>query len=194
MMYRIVTILLLFLLLITGSNLSAQQKKPGEQHPQNNNKNAHIFKPPVYLGKSEYTGGPIKRDVFNNLMKQGLMSHDSLGNNYRIVGFDFGYAERKLYEDSVGNLITMMDFLSEHCPGDTLAADITQTRSVQITNYLDGSPDSSEDVSRSIYNRVKLGDTLYFDKVLVSRYINTTQSLPDTSAILSRNMKFWIVK
>src|ERR1700733_2224366 len=109
MMHRTVTILLLFLLMITGSNLSAQQKKPGD-HPQNNNKSVHVFKPPVYLGHSEYTGGPIKKEVFNNLMKQGLTSHDSLGNHYRILGFDFGYAERKLYEDSVGNLVTLVDF------------------------------------------------------------------------------------
>ncbi len=193
MMHRTVTILLLLLLMIAGLNLSAQQKKPGTS-PQNNNKSARVFKPPVYLGHSELTGGPIRKEVFNSFMKQGLASHDSLGNRYRIVGFDFGYAERKLYEDSVGNLITIMDFLSEHCPGDTLTSDISQTKSAQVSNYLDGAPDVNEDVSKSIYNRVKPGDTLYFDKVLVARYINTTQSLPDTSAILGRNMKFWIVK
>ena len=193
MMYRTISLLLLILLIITGFNLQAQQKKPDDKSAQNNKKNTHIFKPPVFLGHSEYTGGPIKKEVFNNLMKQGLISKDSLGNRYRIVEFDFGYAERNLYEDSVGNLVAMMDYLSEHCPGDTLPVDITQTKHTEISNYLDGDPDSG-DVSRSIYNRAKPGDTLYFDKIQVAKYISATQSLPDTSAILARSLKFWIVK
>ena len=193
MMHRLAGILLLTLLLTTGFDLSAQQKKVDHEPTLNGKKSIHLFKPPVYLGHSENTGGPIKKDVFNNLMKQGLTAHDSLGNRYRIVGFDFGYAERNFYEDSVGNLIAMTDFLSEHCTGDSLPGDITQTKSTEIKNYLDGTPDNG-DVSRSIYNRTKPGDTVYFDKILVAKYINATQSLPDSAAILGRSMKFWIVK
>jgi len=192
MMHRTVTILLFILLVITGLNLSAQQKKTDSKATQPN-KASHIFKPTVYLGHSEYIGGPIKKDIFCNLMRQGLTSHDSLGNKYRIVGFDFGYAERNLYEDSLGNLMPMTDFSYEHCFGDTLTVDISHNNSTAISNYLDGTPDSS-DISRSIYNRAKPGDTIYFEKVLVAKYINATQSRPDSDAILGRSLKFWIVK
>ena len=194
MMHRTVHIFLLGFLLMTGIQVGAQQKGKEKGTPATGDKKAHhIFLPPVYLGNSDYTHGPLKKDVLNNLLKQGLTSHDSLGNRYRIVGFDFGYAERKLYEDSVGNLLPMTDYLSQHCKGATLPADLTETKNTAITNYLDGAPDSS-DVTRGIYERIKTGDTLYFDNVLVAKYMNATESRPDSSAILARGMKFWIVK
>ena len=193
MMHRLVTILLLALLIITGSDLSAQQKKTDNKQPQNNKKSSNILKPLVYLGNSDYTGGPIKKDVFNNFLKQGLVAHDSLGNKYRVIGFNFGYAERNLYEDSVGNLVTMTDYSFEYCAGDTVSGDISHTKNTAITNYLDGDPDNY-DVSKSIYNRVKPGDTIYFDQIKVVKYINATQSLPDSAAVLGRSLKCWIIK
>ena len=178
--------LLLLMIILASFELPAQQKKA-------EGKTSHVFMPPVYLGHSDKRGGPIKKDAFNSLLKQGLTCQDSLGNKYRIVGFDFGYSERKLYEDSVGNLITMMDYTSEYCPGDTLSTDISTTRVTAIQNYIDGAPDEG-DVSRSIYERVKVGDTVYFDHVIVAKYLNATESLPDNEAIMGRSMKFYFVK
>ncbi len=194
MMHRTVNILLLVLLIIIGFSSIAKQKEKGNGSDQHNaKKNNHIFMPPVYLGNSPNTRGPIRKDVLTGLLKQGLTSHDSLGNKYRVVGFNFGYAERKLYEDSVGNLVAMMDYLSEYCAGDTLSSDITHPRGTQITDNLDGTPDST-DITKSIYDRVKVGDTIYFDNIRVAKYIDAMRSAPDSDAILGKGMKFWIVK
>ncbi len=182
---RIVNILLCVLVVLAGTTATAQEKTAKEDK--------HVFMPPVYLGRSDYKGGPIKNTTFNSLLKQGLTCHDSLGNKYRVVGFDFGYNERNLYEDSVGNLMTLMDYTSEYCKGDTVSTNISKTRKTAISNYLDGDPDAN-DISKSIYERTKPGDTVYFDHIMVAKYINATESLPDAKAIKGRNMKFYFVK
>ena len=187
MTVRIVNIVLCLLLTLTHKTTLAQEKT-------NNGKDAKpAFMPPVFLGRSDYKGGPIKNATFNALLKQGLTCHDSLGNKYRVIGFDFGYNERKIYEDSVGNLIAVMDFSSEHCKGDTLSAELSTTRNTIIADHLDGDPDAS-DVSKSIYERTKPGDTVYFDHIMVAKYINAKETLPDTKAVKGRNMKFYFVK
>jgi len=176
MMNRTVNILLLVLFSAIGVNLLAQQAAKGKtegKQPANATAGKKIFLPPVYLGKSEYRNGPIKRETFKELLKQGLTSHDSLGNRYRIVGFQFSYAERMVYEDSLGNLQMVMDYASEYCPGDTMTAGIAE----------------------SIYERVKPGDTLYFDRINVVKYLkNSTQTQPENEAFNARGMKFFIVK
>ncbi|GAA4460962.1 hypothetical protein GCM10023093_04720 [Nemorincola caseinilytica] len=79
------------------------------------------------------------------MLQQGLTARDSTGNKYKVAGFELGYAERMIYEDSLGNLVTLMDRMSHYCLGDTLSAG----------------------VSSSIYERFKLGDTLYINRVTV---------------------------
>ena len=186
-MGRIVKIFLLVFLVVCKVNLSAQEKSKGKtgHGPE------RIFMPGVYLGHSENKGGPIKKDASTSLMKQGLTSHDSLGNRYKVTGFDFSYAEQKLYEDSSGNMVMMTDMSAEYCPGDTLASDIAYNVHMLKSAYLT----DSADIPKGLYERVKPGDTLYFDHIKVIKYgKNATLSMSDTATIAGRGMKFYIVK
>ncbi len=126
------------------------------------------FKPGVYLGKENFAGGPISVASFNNILKQGLRSHDSSGNKYKIISFNFIYAERKLYEDSAGEMGIITDYSTEFCMNDTLPTDISEN--------LDG--------------RVKKGDTIIFDQVMVAR-LNATRS---TDTFLGSSLKCVIMK
>jgi hypothetical protein len=118
----------------------------------------------VFLGRSDKSGGPISKMEFDRLLKQGLTAKDSLGNTYRVDGFSFSYAERNLYEDSVGNLMMLTDYLSEFCPGDTV----------------------SPAVSNNIYYKTKPGDTAYFEQVKVA--------LPDGRKLPAKSMRFVLTK
>src|SRR5690606_4284150 len=61
----------------------------------------------AYLGKSDFYEGKISKENFDSLLRQGIMVRDSSGNEYPVHGFYFNYAERNLYEDSVGNLMML---------------------------------------------------------------------------------------
>lgn len=183
-MSRTVYILLLIFIVAYGLDLSAQQKGKGKG-------NEKIFMPSVYLGHSDKKAGPLQKAEFVNLMKQGLTSHDSLGNNYKVTGFDFSYAEQKLYEDSAGKLVMMVDMSAEYCPGDTLASDIAYNVHTLSSPYLN----DSADIPKGLYDRVKAGDTLYFDHIhLVKAGKNSALSMADTASIAGHGMKFYIVK
>ena len=104
-----------------------------------------LLVPQAYIGKSDFKGGPIKKDDLCSLLKQGITSKDSTGKQYKVAGFEFAYSERMIYEDSLGNLMPVNDYMSEYCPGDTLSAGI----------------------AGSIYYRIKPGDTLYINRVTV---------------------------
>jgi hypothetical protein len=177
MMTRSVSILLVLVCCCLG--LSAQKAAHGDagkQPPRNSSKPKKLLLPTVYLGQSDITGGEIQKDKFTKLMKQGLTSRDSLGIKYRVIGFDFTYAERKLYETENADLVVMTDLSSEHFEGDTLSSNIAY---------------STENFT-GIYDRIKPGDTLYFDHVQVVKL----NSIPaaDSSAFLGKGMKFAIVK
>jgi hypothetical protein len=129
--------------------------------------------PYVYLGNSQYKGGQIRKEDFDALLKLGLTAHDSLGNRYKVVGFEFSYGEKSLYEDSIGNNMVVTDYLTEFCPGDT----VTQA------------------VSSSIYQRTKPGDSAYFDGIRVLKYLgNSSQTVPAKETTLGMGMKFAIIK
>ena len=170
---------LLFCLLLAGV-VYAQKKgakpKPGKASAPaayTGKKLPRNFLPDVYLGRSAYRVGGIRKPVFDSLMKQGLSSHDSLGNNYKVTGFDFTYAERNLYEDSVANLMYVYDYQLEYCPGDTLSAGI----------------------SAQLYTRTKPGDTVFFDKIRVVKLIPRAGSFDEDSVtIVGRPMKMAILK
>ncbi len=117
-----------------------------------------------YLGGSGLYGGPISKRLFDSYLSQGLIAKDSMGNQYKVDGFTFGYAERNLYEDSVGNLMVLTDYLSEFCPGDSVSAAI----------------------SNNIYHKTKPGDTAYFENVKVA--------LPDGKRVGAKSMKFVLTK
>jgi hypothetical protein len=170
-MNRMVKILLPVFLFVFGASLSAQPKSGGQTPPEKGK--LRVVMPDAYLGRSSTNGGQIKKADFDKLLKQGITAHDSAGNKYKVIGFEFGYAEKSLYEDEAGNLQVGTDYLDEYCPGDTV----------------------SHNVSGSIYERTKPGDTVYIDRIKVVGYVKkTTQTLPETEAILAKPMKFVIIK
>ena len=193
MMVRTVHILIVVVVVMSGVNLWAQQKagsKADSKQPANGGHK--VLLPAVYLGHSDLRGGAIKKDAFITLMKQGLSSHDDAGIKYTITGFDFSYAERKLYEDSAGNKEVLMDMSSEYCQGDTLASDIAYAPNMLQSGYLN----DSADIPKGLYERIKPGDTLYFDHVrLVKCSKNAAKlQLSDTATIAGKGMKFFIAK
>jgi hypothetical protein len=97
-------------------------------------------------------------------VKQGIRAKDAKGHIYPVVEFNFTYGERNLYEDSIGNLKVMTDYLLEKCFGDSVTAAI----------------------ANSMTDRSKEDDTVYFDKIIVNR--------PDNTTTLSKSMKFTITK
>jgi hypothetical protein len=118
----------------------------------------------TYLGNSNLKGGTIKKSVLDSLLKQGIHAKDESGHIYQVDGFNFTYGERNLYEDSIGNLKIMTDYLLEKCFGDSLSGYIIN----------------------SMADRSKEGDTVYFDKIMITR--------PDNTTTLSKAMKFTIVQ
>jgi hypothetical protein len=160
---------LLTVLMVCSAQLQAQQAKPAAD----NKKPKKIFKPTVYLG-TEKSGGTISYAQFTELMNKNLTSRDSTGRKYKVLSFDFTYAERNLYEDSVGNLMVTAEYLGDHCPGDTI----------------------SGGVKALLADRIKSGDTAFFDNVLLVHYKNnsTTATLPDSTAFLGKGMKFILTK
>ncbi|MBC7553125.1 MAG: hypothetical protein H7257_04025 [Taibaiella sp.] len=124
--------------------------------------------PVVYLGKSDFAGGKISVSKFSSLLKQGISARDSAGNTYNIVGFYLNYDEMRLYEDSVGESIITMDLSREYCSGDTVSTNIAQ----------------------SIFDRVKKGDTVFFDQVMLTK--NAANRRLDT--FLGKDLKCIIMK
>lgn len=168
-MRSISNILLGVLLVFFAVTLWAQQKKTQKTQEKVADNSIGQKKPkykpiPVYLGHSGINGGQISKTLFDSLLKQGLTSVDSAGVVYPVLNFIFNYAERNLYEDSIGNLVMLTDYMLEYCPGDTLTSDISST----------------------IYQRTKSGDTLYFDRIIVKR--------PDSTEASGTSMKFEISK
>ncbi len=156
-------------LLLCGTNVRAQQAK------QNAGRKGavKVFKPGVYLGHGDRCGGQITKAEFDKLMKQGLTAHDSLGKKYKVISFEFTYAERSLYEDSVANLQVLTEYINGMCFGDTLSASIAGT----------------------LYERTKAGDTAFFDHVQLVRFKNkSSEPMPDSTAFLGKSMKFILGK
>jgi hypothetical protein len=173
--------ILMFLLTAMSANLLAQQKatknstaakadeiKP--DHPQ-------VQMVPVYLGDSKYQGGPIQKTTITGLLKQGLLSRDSAGQAYTVAEFDLFYSERNIYEDEVGNIMPMIDLSTIHSVGNTLPEAVTKG----------GKVSPSGEVSLSIYDRIKPGDTLAFDHIRV-------QKEPGSPKLIGKPMKFIIVR
>ncbi|RYE22946.1 MAG: hypothetical protein EOP51_11915 [Sphingobacteriales bacterium] len=128
------------LLLAATATAWAQDKKTAEKTKTAKPK---VVPVPVYLGNSNINGGKLTKQTFDSLLGQGLKGKDSSGNIYKVNGFAFTYAERNLYEDSVGNPIVVTDNLAEYCFGDT------------VSTFILG----------NIHDRSKNGDTVYFDNI-----------------------------
>jgi len=164
-------ILLLVFLMSFAATLWAQkgkQKDSKKQEASNTDSLKKLryprYKIPVYLGYSDIMGGLIPKQLFDSLLKQGIAARDSAGDIYQVDAFNFNYVERTLYEDSIGNLIVVPDYMLERCFGDTITTNI----------------------SKSIYDRTKAGDTVYIDQILLMT--------PDSSSATGKTMKFEITK
>lgn len=181
--------LIVALSMVACVSVFAQQKAKsaaGTKQPEQKAVPRRVLEPQVYLGNSANWGGTIQKNTFRELMKQGLTSKDSMGRQYKIISFNFTYAERNLYEDSVGNLVVKADFSTTYCHGDTLP-DV-------LTRYIPASQSKIGEESPGIYQRVKAGDTVYFDRISVLRYTPNTPLPADSLAIMGKGMKFTIVK
>ncbi len=169
-------IILFFLALYCYSVSGQKNNKKNTSNTENNKdtiKKKVVIVPHVYLGHSDFDGGKIKKQKFDSLMKQGISSHDSLGKEYKIIGFTFNYAEKNIYEDVNANLVVMVDYSLEYCKGDTL----------------------SSTISNSLYSRTKPGDTIYLDHIMVLKHKGeTTEYQPDSTAILGKNLVCIITK
>lgn len=119
---------------------------------------------PVFLGNSEYQGGEIPQAKFDSLMAQGLRARDTAGLEYGVEGFLLSFAERNLYEDSIGNLIVLTDLHSHYCFGDSL--------DIFLQNNLP--------------QRTKAGDTIYFDQIKLQH--------PNGFALYGQSMKFTLTR
>ena len=160
----------IFLLMMFCVSLWAQQKKGAKLPEKTSNKSTGkaAFIPLVTVGHSEYSNGPIKVALFDTLLKQGLHSKDQEGNPLTVIGFNFSYYERVVYEDSSGDLHMMVDFSKEYCPGSTI----------------------TENVAASIYDRIKGGDTVLMDRILLTK--NRHGQKADT--FLGKSIKAVIIK
>lgn len=164
-MKRIIFSFLLLTGLLSVTELTAQKVK------KDDGKGKTVKHEPVatasiraFLGKSELSGGTISKQNFDTYLKQGLTAKDSAGNAYKINGFTFSYGERNLYEDSVGNLMVLTDYLTEFCPGDTITPAI----------------------ANNIFYKTKPGDTAYFDNIKVLT--------PDGKQVKAKAIKFVLTK
>lgn len=100
----------------------------------------------AYLGASALTGGMLSKKAFDSLIRQGIDAKDlSGGGAVPVLGFQLTYAERGMYEDSVGNPLLMTDYLTEYCFGDTLSGNLRLL----------------------LPDRTKPGDTVFVDNIKV---------------------------
>lgn len=184
-MTRTVNICLLSALLVTGGAVHAQQKGKTKENTAPAPAARKVFYPPVYLGNSDYWRGPIKKEVFDQLMQQGLTAHDSSGNKYKVLAFDFTYAEHVLSEDNTGYPTITTDYLIMPCHGNMLDTGIVATKSAEQSLVGEKTP--------GIFERTKAGDSVFFDHIKVVKYINN-QPEGVEKAIIGRGMKFAITK
>jgi len=161
--------LIILVLALCGVTLWAQQKKGnGKTHASKEAKTPKkkMLLPVTYLGHSRFSGGQIDATSFDSLVQQGFYSFDDAGNEYAVVSFKFTYDERRVYEDSVGNLLFTTDDASQ----------------VYFGNKMDSS------ILETFPERIKYGDTIYVDQVLV------TPKMATTDTFLARGMKCYISK
>ncbi len=160
-MKKLLNIPVTMLLVLTSFSLMAQKSGKGGKAAADSVKPPKVY---TFLGSSALDGGTISKYMFDSLLKQGVSAKDSTGTPYPIDGFTFSYAERNLYEDSVGRLMMLTDYFSEFCPGDTVSLAI----------------------KRNIYYKTKAGDTAYFENVKVRT--------PQGGQVIAKPMRFVLTK
>ena len=131
-----------------------------------------LFFPLVYMGAGSFCGGPVQKDMLNKYLGQGLEGRDSLGNRYKVIGFDFTYAEKNIYEDSTGYPMVVMDYTNEPVKGNVPGTDILQV----------------------VGDKLKPGDTVFFDHIRVVRYTSANETVPESAAIMGKGFKCFVIK
>lgn len=132
---------------------------------QDSDKNKKVVVgPPMALGNSGDTGSTMTATLFNTIARQGLKVADPKYGGAVVTGFSFTYGEHNVYEDSAGNFMGVIDYLTEYCPGDTLTVAI----------------------AASLIDRTKAGDTAYFDDIHLR--------LADGKTMIGKPLKIAIVR
>ncbi len=122
----------LFLGLVAASLIGWAQK------PQ---KTTPVKQVDVRWGTTEQLQAPaLNTDAFRKLMGARVVPAEP---GWQVRGFEFTYAERGMYEDSAGNPLMVVDYLTEFCPGDTL----------------------TKNIKTLLPSRVKRGDTAYIANI-----------------------------
>lgn len=147
MKHAISILILAFLLAFAGWSVAQNKRNTGKpvKHETPPNTRKRLLIPQLYLG-GEFMGGKITTKEFERLMRKGVTARDSMGRSYKVIGFNVDFYEHMLYEDESGNSMIVTDRLSEFCLGDTLSH-----------------------TASSLYNRIKAGDTVAFDQVVLAK-------------------------
>lgn len=104
-----------------------------------------VYSGQSYMGDKKTQSGTISKAQFDSLIALPLYSVDTGGNTYQCSDFTFTYAERALYQDSLGHPLVTTDYFS--------------------TNSAAGRLDSFW--LNHIREKSKAGDTAYFDNIAV---------------------------
>jgi hypothetical protein len=86
----------------------------------------------------------ISKQQFDSLIALPLCARDSANNFYKVLSFEFTYAERGLFFDSADLPIIITDYTNVVCQGDTIPKR-------WVENFKE---------------RSYKGDTIYFDRVI----------------------------
>ncbi len=136
----------LFLALFAGIGMTAafaqKVKKKGGEAPQKEGGKPLAGIPVSWGSKALLESEKLNAALFQALLLKPLTVTSGTG---AIEGFAFTYAERALYEDSVGNPLIITDYMTEYCLGDTL----------------------SKNIKLLLPPRIKAGDTVYIADIKV---------------------------
>jgi len=144
---------ILFILLFMVLNFSVIAQK-NNKVVRKNAVETTIKKPKTiwaYWGSNSSIGDKtINKASFDSLIRTPLLSIDSNNKNYNVEFYDMVFAERNLYEDSVGNAIIVPDYSSYNNKGAVM--------NESHLNY--------------IINHAKIGDTLFVNDIIVKDEMN----------------------
>lgn len=126
-----------------------------------------VYSGKSYMGDKQTQSGTITKDQFDKLIKMPLIAIDNNGKEWRVTDFTFTYAERALYQDTLGNPLITTDYFTTSCPDGKLG----------------------DDWIKNITERSKVGDTAYFDRITT---VDSTSSRP--RLFITEPIKLVIIK
>ena len=138
----------LLLALLAGISLTVayaqNTKKKGVEIAKKEGPKTITGIPLSWGGKALLESEKVNAALLRDLMQKSLTVTSGIGS---INGFSFTYAERAMYEDSLGNPLPLTDYMTEYCFGDTL----------------------SKNIKLLLPAKVKAGDTVYIADVKVQQ-------------------------